>query len=616
MKRPVKNNGRQVDALIHGNTDGVKNVILEHLDSIYEIRSHKYEVCDREILDILKTVTERIGREISVAIDRKGMVTEVTIGDSASVELPVADVRDRRLSGIRIVHTHPNGISRLSALDLSALLKMRLDCMAAFSVNTETPRITLGFPAIADGQLAAEVTRDLTVDEALQFDILDKIRFNEEMLRDSEVEPDDSERALLVGIESMESLEELKELALAADMPVSEMILQYRDSPDAQYYMGSGKLEELSSLAQITASNVIIADDELTGTQLKNMEDITGVKVIDRTTLILEIFSRRAKSREARLQVELAQLKYRMGRLIGLGLVLSRTGGGIGTRGPGETQLETDRRKIRARYHDLSEELKGITRIRATQRENRFRQELPQVSLVGYTNAGKSTLRNALAERSARDDVKKDKVFEANMLFATLDTTTRAIELPDNRVVTMTDTVGFIRKLPHDLVEAFKSTLEEVIYADVLIHVVDASTMDAPGQAEAVDEVLKELGAVNKPMIIALNKADLGVSSATDVIRSAHGEDVPIIEVSAVTGQNLDRLLLAIQELLPQVYRTFELSIPYDQQKLVNLVHEEGNVLEEEFGETGTQLKAQLSQALAGRLKDYIAGGEEERDRV
>lgn len=602
--------------MIHGNTDGVKNVILEHLDSIYEIRSHKYEVCDREILDILKTVTERIGREISVAIDRKGMVTEVTIGDSASVELPVADVRDRRLSGIRIVHTHPNGISRLSALDLSALLKMRLDCMAAFSVNTETPRITLGFPAIADGQLAAEVTRDLTVDEALQFDILDKIRFNEEMLRDSEVEPDDSERALLVGIESMESLEELKELALAADMPVSEMILQYRDSPDAQYYMGSGKLEELSSLAQITASNVIIADDELTGTQLKNMEDITGVKVIDRTTLILEIFSRRAKSREARLQVELAQLKYRMGRLIGLGLVLSRTGGGIGTRGPGETQLETDRRKIRARYHDLSEELKGITRIRATQRENRFRQELPQVSLVGYTNAGKSTLRNALAERSARDDVKKDKVFEANMLFATLDTTTRAIELPDNRVVTMTDTVGFIRKLPHDLVEAFKSTLEEVIYADVLIHVVDASTMDAPGQAEAVDEVLKELGAVNKPMIIALNKADLGVSSATDVIRSAHGEDVPIIEVSAVTGQNLDRLLLAIQELLPQVYRTFELSIPYDQQKLVNLVHEEGNVLEEEFGETGTQLKAQLSQALAGRLKDYIAGGEEERDRV
>lgn len=602
--------------MIHGNTDGVKNVILEHLDSIYEIRSHKYEVCDREILDILKTVTERIGREISVAIDRKGMVTEVTIGDSASVELPVADVRDRRLSGIRIVHTHPNGISRLSALDLSALLKMRLDCMAAFSVNTETPRITLGFPAIADGQLAAEVTRDLTVDEALQFDILDKIRFNEEMLRDSEVEPDDSERALLVGIESMESLEELKELALAADMPVSEMILQYRDSPDAQYYMGSGKLEELSSLAQITASNVIIADDELTGTQLKNMEDITGVKVIDRTTLILEIFSRRAKSREARLQVELAQLKYRMGRLIGLGLALSRTGGGIGTRGPGETQLETDRRKIRARYHDLSEELKGITRIRATQRENRFRQELPQVSLVGYTNAGKSTLRNALAERSARDDVKKDKVFEANMLFATLDTTTRAIELPDNRVVTMTDTVGFIRKLPHDLVEAFKSTLEEVIYADVLIHVVDASTMDAPGQAEAVDEVLKELGAVNKPMIIALNKADLGVSSATDVIRSAHGEDVPIIEVSAVTGQNLDRLLLAIQELLPQVYRTFELSIPYDQQKLVNLVHEEGNVLEEEFGETGTQLKAQLSQALAGRLKDYIAGGEEERDRV
>lgn len=596
--------------MIYGNTDGVKDVILEHLDTIYEIRSQKYELCDREILEILKTVTERIDREISVAIDRKGHVIEVTIGDSASVELPVADVRERRLSGIRIIHTHPNGISRLSALDLSALMKMRLDCMAAMSVNTEIPRITLGFPTIADGMLAAEVTRDLTLEEALEFDIQDKVRYNEELLRDSEVVQDDSERAVLVGIESMDSLEELKELALAAGIPVAQMVLQSRDAPEPQYYVGSGKLDELADLCQITASNVIIADDELSGSQLKNMEDHTGVKVIDRTTLILEIFARRAKSREAKLQVELAQLKYRMTHLIGLGLVLSRTGGGIGTRGPGETQLETDRRRIRSRHHDLTEELKNITKIRATQRENRFRQELAQVSLVGYTNAGKSTLRNALAERSSRDDVKKEGVYEADMLFATLDTTTRAIELPDRRIVTMTDTVGFIRKLPHDLVEAFKSTLEEVIYADVLVHVVDASSLDAAGQAEAVEEVLAELGAVNKPMIVALNKSDLGVSTATDKIRAAYSEGVPVIEVSALTGHNLDKLLLAIQEILPQVYQTYELSIPYDQQKLVNLVHEEGNVLEEEFGETGTKLKAQLSRALAGKLKDHIVDGE------
>lgn len=596
--------------MIYGNTDGVKDVILELLDRIYEIRSQKYEVCNREILEILKTVTERIDREISVAIDRRGNVIEVTIGDSVSVELPVADVRERKLSGIRIIHTHPNGISRLSALDLSALLKMRLDCMAAMSVNTQIPRITLGFPTISEGVLAAEITRDLTWEEALAFDIQDKVRNNEELLSDSEVVQDDSEKAVLVGIESNDSLDELKELALAAGIPVSQVVLQYREQPEAQYYLGSGKLDELSDICQITGSNVIIADDELTGTQLKNMEDITGVKVIDRTTLILEIFARRAKSREAKLQVELAQLKYRMTHLIGLGLVLSRTGGGIGTRGPGETQLETDRRRIRNRHHDLTEELKSIRRIRATQRENRFRQELPQVSLVGYTNAGKSTLRNALAERSARDDVKKEGVFEADMLFATLDTTTRAIELPDKRVVTMTDTVGFIRKLPHDLVEAFKSTLEEVIYADVLIHVVDASNPDAAGQAEVVEEVLAELGAVNKPMIIALNKCDLGVSSATDKIRGFYGEEVPTIETSALTGHNLDKLLLAIQNTLPQVYRTFELSIPYDQQKLVNLIHEEGNVLEEEFGETGTRLKAQLSRALAGKLKDYIVDGD------
>lgn len=599
--------------MIYGNVDGIRDVILKQLETIYDMRSQKYEIANVEILELIKAVTERIDREVSVTIDRRGHVTEVTIGDSASVSLPVLDTMVRKLSGYRIVHTHPNGLSKLSALDLSALLKLKLDCMAAVSCNTENSRISIGFPTVSEGSLVAEITRELTWEQALEVNIADKVRYNQELLTESDVKEDESERALLIGIETMDSLEELKELAYAADIEVSEMVLQTRDKADSQYYMGTGKLEELSNLCQLTRSNVIIADDELSGSQIKNMEDLTGVKVIDRTTLILEIFSRRARSKEAKLQIELAQLKYRMNRLLGLGLVMSRTGGGIGTRGPGETQLETDRRRIRSRHHDLTEELRGIQKIRATQRENRYRQDMPQVALVGYTNAGKSTLRNALADRSAKDAKKKEKVFEADMLFATLDTTTRAIELPDRRIITLTDTVGFIRKLPHDLIEAFKSTLEEVIYADVLVHVVDASSLDADEQAQAVDQVLEDLGAVNKPVIMALNKIDLGMTMAAERIIRQVGDQLPVLEISAKTGENLDLLLQTIGDTLPQEYNTYEMLIPFSDQKLVNMVHEEGNVLEEEFTGEGTRLKAQLAPAAAGRIKGYLTDEEKER---
>lgn len=599
--------------MIYGNVDGIRDVILKQLETIYDMRSQKYEIANVEILELIKAVTERIDREVSVTIDRRGHVTEVTIGDSASVSLPVLDTMVRKLSGYRIVHTHPNGLSKLSALDLSALLKLKLDCMAAVSCNTENSRISIGFPTVSEGSLVAEITRELTWEQALEVNIADKVRYNQELLTESDVKEDESERALLIGIETMDSLEELKELAYAADIEVSEMVLQTRDKADSQYYMGTGKLEELSNLCQLTRSNVIIADDELSGSQIKNMEDLTGVKVIDRTTLILEIFSRRARSKEAKLQIELAQLKYRMNRLLGLGLVMSRTGGGIGTRGPGETQLETDRRRIRSRHHDLTEELRSIQKIRATQRENRYRQDMPQVALVGYTNAGKSTLRNALADRSAKDAKKKEKVFEADMLFATLDTTTRAIELPDRRIITLTDTVGFIRKLPHDLIEAFKSTLEEVIYADVLVHVVDASSLDADEQAQAVDQVLEDLGAVNKPVIMALNKIDLGMTMAAERIIRQVGDQLPVLEISAKTGENLDLLLHTIGDTLPQEYNTYEMLIPFSDQKLVNMVHEEGNVLEEEFTGEGTRLKAQLAPPAAGRIKGYLTDGEKER---
>lgn len=591
--------------LIKGNIDGIRDRILETLEGIYEIKSQKYEIANIEIIEIIKSVTEEIDREVSVAIDRRGRVSEVAIGDSASVSLPLIDIREKKLSGFRIIHTHPNGSSRLSALDLSALLKMKLDVIGALSVNTDYPRISLGFVSVNNNDLATEITRELTIDEALAFNIEDKYTENEKNIFNSEINEDEGERALLIGIESEESLEELKELAYAAGTDVSEMILQKREKPDNATYLGSGKLEDLINICQLTRSNVIIADDELSGSQIKNMEDITGVKVIDRTTLILEIFSRRAKSREAKLQIEIAQLKYRMTRLMGLGTVLSRTGGGIGTRGPGETKLETDRRKIRDRFHDLSKDLKNITKVRATQRENRHRQDLKQVALVGYTNAGKSTLRNALAEMSAKDSLKKEKVFEADMLFATLDTTTRAIELPDQRVIALTDTVGFIRKLPHDLVEAFKSTLEEVINADVLIHVVDGNSENSYSQILAVEEVLNELGAVNKPVIMALNKADLGLSARSLEVEELYKDKMPVIRTSAKSGMNLNELMLKIMDFMPDNYNIHEYKIPYSEQKLVSMIHDNGEVIEEQFSEDGTYIKARIYDTLAGKLKPF-----------
>ncbi len=591
--------------MIFGNTDGIRDRILDTLEQIYDIRSQKYELANITIIEILKGVTEEINREVSVAIDRRGRVSEVAIGDSASVALPIIDIREQKLSGYRIIHTHPNGSSRLSALDLSALLKMKLDVIGALSVNTDYPSISMGFVTVHNGNLVTEITRELTVNEALDFNIEDRVRENEKAIQSSDISEDDKERALLIGIESEESMEELKELAFAAGIEVSEIVLQKKDRADTATYLGSGKLEDLINICQLTRSNVIVADDELSGSQIKNMEDITGVKVIDRTTLILEIFSRRAKSKEAKLQIELAQLKYRMTRLMGLGTVLSRTGGGIGTKGPGETKLETDRRRIRERHHDLSNELKAITKIRATQRENRHRQDLQQVALVGYTNAGKSTLRNALADLSAKDKNKKDRVYEADMLFATLDTTTRAIELPDMRVIALTDTVGFIRKLPHDLVEAFKSTLEEVINADVLIHVVDGHSEGSYGQVLAVEEVLTELGAVNKPMIMVLNKSDLGLSAMSQRIADLYQEQMPVLKISAKTSANLEGLLQAIMEFMPNNYRIHHYKIPYSEQKLVSLIHDRGEVLLEEFLEDGTMIQARVYDTLAGRLKDY-----------
>ena len=385
-----------------------------------------------------------------------------------------------------------------------------------------------------------------------------------------------------------------------------ESVYQSRNKIDAAFYIGRGKVLEIAQLRQKLRANVVIFDDELSGSQVRNLEAAIGAKVIDRTTLILEIFARRAKSREAKIQVELAQLKYRMSRLQGLGTIMSRTGGGIGTKGPGEKKLETDRRHIKEQIYDLNDELKKIKKIRETQREKRNKESIPKVSLVGYTNAGKSTLRNALCDVAAQKEVVgKEKVFEADMLFATLDITTRAIVLKNKGVITLTDTVGFVRKLPHDLVEAFKSTLEEVIYSDLLCHVVDTSSDTAIEQIKAVEEVLSELGASDKKTILVLNKIDKATEEQLENVKKATSE-YETIEISAREGINLEELLGIIEENLPYKMKKCEYLIPYDRSDMSSFLHRNGRVLEEDYRENGTFMFVEVDEESYNKSKDYI----------
>jgi GTP-binding protein HflX len=598
--------------MIYGNIDGIRNSILNSLESIHDIKVDKDVLVSLDIVNIICDISTKIDREISVAIDRKGRVTSVAIGDSSTVEVPLINIKEKKLSGIRVIHTHPNGNSKLSALDISALLKLKLDCIVALGVVEGTCKdFSLGLCKIEENILVSEVVENLALENITTFDFKDKVTFLEKSILINDIIEDNSEKAIIVGTDTEESLDELEELANACNVDVAYKVFQRRSKIDSAYYIGSGKAEEISMLCQALRANIVIFDDELSGSHVRNLEQILGVKVIDRTTLILEIFARRAKTREAKIQVELAQLKYRLPRLMGLGTVLSRTGAGIGTRGPGEKKLETDRRHIRENIYDLQEELSKVRKVRETQREKRNKDNIPKISLVGYTNAGKSTLRNKLCDMlPVKENAVKEKVFVADMLFATLDITTRAIVLPDNRVATLTDTVGFIRKLPHDLVEAFKSTLEEVVFADLLVHVVDGSSPYSIEQINAVEEVLKELNAHNIPLILAINKVDRAEKEQVEAIKTYLLEESTnnynnIVEISAVEEINIDLLLAEFTELLPYKLVEIECIIPYSDQSIVAFIHRNGNVLEEDYREEGTYLKAQVDAEVLNKTKQY-----------
>lgn len=593
--------------MIYGNIDGVKKSAIEELDRLYKVKCPKDEVCSIEIIEVISRVSSFIEREVSVAIDRRGNIKSIAIGDSTSVEIETLDICEKKLAGVRIIHTHPNGMSNLSALDISALIKLKLDAIVAIGIyEGKILDCSLGMLTVNDDKLDYEEKGNIPLKEITKIHILNKINYIDSLVKEKDIIEDDEEKAILVGSDTRESLEELKELTKACDIPVLESVYQSRNKIDAAFYIGRGKVLEIAQLRQKLRANVVIFDDELSGSQVRNLEAAIGAKVIDRTTLILEIFARRAKSREAKIQVELAQLKYRMSRLQGLGTIMSRTGGGIGTKGPGEKKLETDRRHIKEQIYDLNDELKKIKKIRETQREKRNKESIPKVSLVGYTNAGKSTLRNALCDVAAQKEVVgKEKVFEADMLFATLDITTRAIVLKNKGVITLTDTVGFVRKLPHDLVEAFKSTLEEVIYSDLLCHVVDTSSDTAIEQIKAVEEVLSELGASDKKTILVLNKIDKATEEQLENVKKATSE-YETIEISAREGINLEELLGLIEENLPYKMKKCEYLIPYDRSDMSSFLHRNGRVLEEDYRENGTFMFVEVDEESYNKSKDYI----------
>ena len=403
------------------------------------------------------------------------------------------------------------------------------------------------------------------------------------------------EKAVLVSADIGEydceaSMDELSELARTAGAEEAARVVQKRDAYESATVIGEGKLEEVKELCANLGAKLLIFDCELTASQIRNIEEETDVRVIDRTMLILDIFAGRAVSREGKLQVELAQLKYRLPRLMGIGASLSRLGGGIGTRGPGETQLETDRRHIRRRIDKLSQELKELEERRGYSRSLRRKDNVQVGAIVGYTNAGKSTLLNLLTNAG---------VLAENKLFATLDPTSRAIELPDGRSLLLVDTVGLIRRLPHNLVEAFKSTLEEAACADIILHVCDVSDPEAAEKADVTLKTLAELGAGEIPVVTVLNKCDKLT------------ENIPVddktVKISALKGEGTERLLETVARNLPETARRMKLLVPYDKAGFTAKIREKGKVFCEEYLENGVLIDALVDRTLTAQATEYAS---------
>ena len=540
-----------------GNTQGLKPNQLRRIEKLYTRRIPPDQIVTQEFARQLSELSHETRRQIGVLIDRKGHVQYVMVGDNRRIELPDfkrVRVDTGRFRGLRCVHTHLRG-EHLTQDDLTDLALLRLDLMAAIDVDAET-----GLPGVVRaahllplhageldgpnapqpyGFLEPKVISQMDLDFlALINSLEEEMARNRRTVRRAEIR----DRTILVGVatgpivDAEESMAELAELAASAGVVVQDKVIQRRQAIDPRTVLGRGKLDELLIRALQLGADLLVFDRELSPAQVRSLSEATDLKVIDRSQLILDIFAQRAQSREGKIQVELAQLKYLLPRLImGHDSAFSRLAGGIGGRGPGETKLETDRRRVRDRINRLEKEIEMQRRRRHERRKGRTRHGLPAISIVGYTNAGKSTLLNSLT---------KSEVHAEQRMFATLDPTSRRLRLPREREVIINDTVGFIRDLPPDLLSAFRATLEEISDSSLLIHAVDVSNPRWSQQIESVNRILIDLHLSEIPVILALNKADLiSPESMEAIVRQVQISGNETVAISAINPQSLEPLL-------------------------------------------------------------------------
>lgn len=601
---------------IKGNIKGIRDSVIAELQKLYDMQSP--QLVSQELAVKLADITEYINREISVYITRSGQIIEIAVGDNATVELPSFSGRRGagRLSGIRCIHTHPGGNPYLSGVDISALKNNKYDAMVAIGVvspDFTKSELTFGLITGIDSNenYTAECYGPYSIEDAENINFVNTVSTIERIL-DKQTGTASlqvmSERAILIGMEwgrndSLwtvdDSLEELKQLADTAGATVIKKFIQKRPKPDPAFFIGRGKVQELALYAQQENIDLCIFDDELSPAQQRNIESVMGIRILDRTALILDIFAQRARTNEGKLQVELAQLQYTLPRIMGKGLMLSRLGGGIGTRGPGETKLEVDRRRIRDCIAFIKDQIEKVKAVRSLHRSKRKKNNVFEVSLVGYTNAGKSTLLNTLTNSD---------IYAKDQLFATLDPTTRQLTLPNKQEIIITDTVGFIQRLPHQLIAAFRSTLEVVTEADLLVHVIDVSHELYKEQAAAVHEVLKEIGAETKPVITVYNKIDKLPPDSKLADRLALEEDT--VCISAAKKLNLESLQQMIESHLKSKAVEVTLCIPYAETAKAAQLHETANVLEQEYTENGAVMKVILPVEDLEAYNEYILKSE------